>query len=37
MNIYELYFTFNILIILPAPDRDFDGAAACRAKSLTAG
>ncbi len=37
MNTYELYFTFNILIISPAPDRDWDGATACRAKSLTAG
>ncbi len=32
---YELYLTFSIMIILPALDRD--GAAACRAKSLTAG
>ncbi len=37
MKKYELYLTFSIIIILPAPDRDRDGAAACRAKPLTAG
>ncbi len=36
MNKYELYLTFSIIIISPAPDRDWDGAAACRAKPLTA-
>ncbi len=35
MKKYELYLTFSIIIIVPALDRD--GAAACRAKSLTAG
>ncbi len=32
---YELYLTFSIIIILHAPDRVWDGAAACPAKSLT--
>ncbi len=36
MNKYELYLTFSIIIISPAPDRDWDGDAACRAKPLTA-
>ncbi len=36
MNKYELYLTFSIIIISPAPDRDWDGAAACRAKPFTA-
>ncbi len=36
MNKYELYLTFSIIIISPAPDRDWDGAAACRAKFFTA-
>ncbi len=35
MKKYELYLTFSIIIILPT--LDMDGAAACRAKSLTAG
>ncbi len=33
----ELYLTFSIIIILPALDRDWDCAAACRAKPLKAG
>ncbi len=37
MKKYELYLTFSIIIISPAPDRDWDGAAACHAKPLTAG
>ncbi len=37
MKKYELYLTFSIIIILPAPDRDWDCDAACRAKPLTAG
>ncbi len=37
MKKYELYLTFSIIIILTVPDRDRDGAAACRAKSLTTG
>ncbi len=37
MKIYELYLTYSIIIISPAPDKDWDGAAARRAKSLTAG
>ncbi len=36
MNKYELYLTFSIIIISPAPDRDWDGAAACHTKPLTA-
>ncbi len=36
MNKYELYLTFSIIIISPVPDRDWDGAAACRAKPLMA-
>ncbi len=36
MNKYELYLTFSIIIISPALDRDWDGAAAWRAKPLTA-
>ncbi len=31
---YELYLTFSIIIILPAPD--WDGAAACHAEPLMA-
>ncbi len=26
MKIYELYLTYSIIIISPAPDRDWDGA-----------
>ncbi len=37
MKKYELYLTFSIIIIFPAPDRDWDGAAACHVKRLTAG
>ncbi len=36
-NKYALYLTFSIIIILPMPDRDWDGAAAWHAKPLTAG
>ncbi len=36
MNKYELYLTFSIIIISPAPDRDWDSADACRAKPLKA-
>ncbi len=36
MKKYELYLTVSIIIISPVLDRDWDGAAACRAKSLTA-
>ncbi len=36
MNKYELYLSFSIIIISPAPDRDWDSAAACHAKPLTA-
>ncbi len=36
MKKYELYLTFSIIIISPTPDRDWDGAAACRAKPLSA-
>ncbi len=36
MNKYELYLTFSIIIISLTPDRDWDGAAACRAKPFTA-
>ncbi len=36
MNKYELYFTFSIIIILPAPDRYWDGAAAYHVKTFTA-
>ncbi len=36
MNKYELYLSFSIIIISPAPDRDWDGATACHAKPLTA-
>ncbi len=36
MNKYELYLTFSIIIISLTPDRDWDGAAECRAKPFTA-
>ncbi len=37
MNKYELHLTFRIIFTSPTPDRDWDGAAACRAKPLVAG
>ncbi len=30
MKKYDLYLTFSIIIILPTPGRDWDGAAACQ-------
>ncbi len=35
MNRYELYYTFSIIMVSPAPD--WDSAAACHGKPLTAG
>ncbi len=36
MKKYELYLSFSIIIIVPAPDRDWDGAAAYHAKPFKA-
>ncbi len=36
MNKYELYLNFSIIIILPLPDRYWDGAAACHVKTFMA-